>query len=148
MQILFNTSKSLDLIKGREQNIREKPAELPCMLPEESFQLEHNFTKLSVVLEDALILQEAKNGLSSLHEGEYNSIISKSPINVGRTNLFQMDIPTVGLPVAYELYPILLKHHKLENAGCVSKSLHLWAVSVIIVPKSQIQQTLVRNSFT
>ena len=113
------------------------------MPSESSFQLKHNINKHSVVLKDAHILQEAKDWLSSLLEGKYNSIMSKSPMDVGRTNLFQMDIPTMGPPVAHKSYPISLKYQKcfneeinlLENAGCISKSLSLWAASVIIVPK-------------
>ena len=78
-----------------------KPTGLPCMPSELSFQLEHNINKHSIVLEDAHILQEAKDGLlSSLLEGEYNRIISKSPADLGRTNLFQMDDPSTGPPVA------------------------------------------------
>ena len=54
-----------------------------------------------------------------------------------------MDIPTMGLAVACKAYPIPLKHQKfldmeiklLENAGCISKSLSLWATPFIIVPK-------------
>ena len=87
--------------------------------------------------------KEAKGGLSSLLEGEYNSIISKSPTDVRRTNLFQMDLPAMGLPVAHKPYSILLKYQKFvnkeiklsENAGCISKSLSLWATPVIIEPK-------------
>ena len=45
-----------------------------------------------------------KNELSSLLQGDRNSIISKSPIDVGRTNYFQMDIPTVGLLIACKSY--------------------------------------------
>ena len=106
--------------------------------------LEHNINRHSIVLEDAHIPQEAKDGLTSLLEGDYSSIISKSPMTVGRTNLFQMDIPMVGPPVAHKLYPVPLKYQKKfvdeeiqlsENAGCISKSLSLWAAPVIIVPK-------------
>ena len=75
------------------------PTELPSMLPESSVQPEHNNAKHSIVLLDAKIPQEAKNGLSSLHEGDYNSIISNTPMDVGRTNLFQMDIQTAEPPL-------------------------------------------------
>ena len=96
-----------------------------------------------MVLEDAHIPQEAKNGMPSLLEREYYSIISKSPTDVRRTNLFEMDIPTMGLPVVCKPHPILLKYQKfvdeeiklLENAGCISKSLSPCAAPVIIVPK-------------
>ena len=94
------------------------------MLPESSFLPEHKNTKHSVVLQDSQISQEAKYGLSSLLAGDYNSI-SKSPMD-----LFQMDIPTTGLPIAWKLYPILLEYQKfisqeirlLENGGCISKT--------------------------
>ena len=79
------------------------PAELPCMPPESSFQPGHNNTKQSVGLQDAQIPQEAKDKLSSLLERDYNSIISKSPMDVGRINLFQMDISTMGPPIACKL---------------------------------------------
>ena len=116
-----------------------KPAELPCTLT----KLEHNINKHSVVLEDAHMLQEAKDGLSSLPEGEYNKIISKLHTDVVGTNLFKMDIPSMGLPVAHKPCPILLKYQKfvseeiklLENTGCISKCLSLWATPVITVPK-------------
>ena len=80
------------------------------MLSESSFQPENNNTKQPIVLQYAQIAQEAKDGLSYVLEGEYNNIISKSPMDVGRTNIFQMDIPTAGLPIAYKPYPIPLKY--------------------------------------
>ena len=47
-----------------------KATDLPCMPPKSSFQPEHSNTKHSIVLQDSLILQEAKDCLSSLLEGE------------------------------------------------------------------------------
>ena len=38
--------------------------------------------------------------LSSLPETEFDSIVSKSFTDVERTNLFKMDIPTTGPPIA------------------------------------------------
>ena len=76
---------------------------------------------------------------------EYSSIISKSCIDVERTNLFQMDKPTAGPPFTYKMYPIPLKYQMfvdeeirlLENAVCISKGLSSWATPVIIVPKNK-----------
>ena len=56
-------------------------------------------------------------------------------MNVGRSNLFQMDIPPTGPSIACESYPILLKYQKFidkemwlfENAGFISKSLSPWS---------------------
>ena len=118
------------------------PMQLPCMPPESGFQPEHNNMRHTVVLQDNHIRQKVTDGLSSLLEGEYNSIISKSPTDVGRTNLFQMNIPTAGLPIACKSYPIPFKYQKfineeiwlLENAGCISKGLSLnilrWSLSI------------------
>ena len=99
------------------------------MLPESSFQPEHNNMKQSIVLQVAQIPHEAKDKLSSLLEEDYNSIVSKSPTDVGRTNLFKIDISTAGLPIACKLYLIPLKYQKFtdkeirlfENAECISK---------------------------
>ena len=118
--------------------------ELPSILPESSFHPEHN-TKHSMLLQDAQITQEANDNLSLLLEGDYNSIISKSPMDVGRTNIFQIDNPTVELPTAHKKYPTLLKYQEfvdgeiryLENAGCISKSLCPCTTPVIIIPKKQ-----------
>ena len=87
---------------------------------------------------------DAKDNLPSLLQGDYNSSESKSPMDVGRTNLFPMDIPTTGPPIACKLYPIPLKHQTfideeirlLENAGCITKHLNLWTSPVVIVPKN------------
>ena len=125
--------------------VSNKPTELPYIPPESSFQPEHRNTKHSIVLEDAHILEGTKDGLASLLKGKFKSIISKSTMAVGRTNLFQMDIPTLGSPVACKPYPILLKYQKfivekiklLGNVGCISKSLRLWAAPAIIVPPKQ-----------
>ena len=76
------------------------------MPPELSFQPEQNNSKQSIILQDAQIPQEAKDKLSSLLEKDYHSIVSKSSMDVGRTNLFQMDIPTTGPPIACKPYPI------------------------------------------
>ena len=91
------------------------PMELPSMPPELSCQPEHNNTKHSIFLQDAQIPQEAKYGLSALLGGDYNSFISKSPTDVGRTHLFQMDSPIMGPPIAHKLYPIPLEYQKFIN---------------------------------
>ena len=56
-------------------------------------------------------------------------------MDVGRTNLFQMDIQTAGPPIAGKPYPMDEEIRYLENAGCISQILGLWAAPVIIVPK-------------
>ena len=80
------------------------------MPPELSFKPEQNYPKQLILLHDAQIPQEAKDKCSSLLEGDYNSSVSKSTMDVGRTNPFQMDIPTAGLPSTHKPYPIPLKY--------------------------------------
>ena len=75
------------------------------MPPESSFQLKLDNTKYSIVLWDAQMPQKTKDRLSFLLQGEYSNIISMSPMHVGRTNLFQKDIPTIGPPFACKPYP-------------------------------------------
>ena len=79
---------------------------------------------------DAQIPQEAKDGLSPQLTGDYISSISKSHMNVGMTNLFQMGIQTLGTPITHRPYSIPLTCQKfinkeirlLENSGCISIS--------------------------
>ena len=119
------------------------PVELQSMPPESFFQPEHNNTNQSIVLQDGQMQQEAKDKISSLLTGDYNCIVSKSPMDVGRTNLFQMDIQTAGPPISCKLCPVSLKYQRfvceeirlLENARCVHISVSPWATPVIIVPK-------------
>ena len=87
------------------------PVGLLRMPPESTFHPEHN-AKQSIVLQDAQIPQEAKDKLSSFLEGDCSSIVSKSLTDVGRTNLFSMEIPTTGPTIACKPYPILLKYKK------------------------------------
>ena len=82
------------------------------MPPESCFQPEHNNLKQSIILQDATIPKKAKDELSSLLVGDYDGIDSKSQMDVGTTNLFQIDIPTMGPPIAHKTIP---------NSGKVSK---------------------------
>ena len=97
-----------------------------------SFQPElDNHSKQSVLLEDVQVPQEAQDQLLTLLQVTFYSIVLKSHKDVGRTNLFEMDIPTTGSPLTHKPYPIPLKYQKfaneeielLESSGCTSKSL-------------------------
>ena len=100
---------------------------MPC---DSSFQPESNGLRQFILLEDAQMPQETKDKLSSLLEKDYSSNVSKSPLDVGRTNLFQMDIPKSSVHIAHKCYPHPLKDKKfmdreirlLENAACISKA--------------------------
>ena len=77
-------------------------------------------------------------------------------MDVGRTNLVQMDILTSGLPVIGKPYQISLNYPKsinkeiwlLQNTGYIPKNLSPWAAPVIIVPKTPTPQILNNNNFT
>ena len=79
------------------------------MLLESGFQPLQNNLKQLILLPDALIPQEAKDKLPLFLEGDYDSILLKPPMDVGRTNLFQMDLSIIGQPITHKPYPILLK---------------------------------------
>ena len=70
------------------------PLELLSMPPESSLQLKQNGLKQLILLQDPQIPQEAKDKLSLLLEKDYDSIVSKSPMDVGRINLFQREAHT------------------------------------------------------
>ena len=101
------------------------------MICESSFQAEQNNLTQSIILQDAKIPQEARDQPYSLLEKDFDSIVSKSPLHVGKTSLFQMDILMTGQPKVHKPYPVPLKHQTfiyeeiwlLEDAGCTSKSL-------------------------
>ena len=76
-------------------------AELPSMPPELT-KLDQNNSKQSVNLQDEQIPQEARDELSSLLGKDYDSIVSKSPTDVGKTIFFQMDILTTCTLTAYK----------------------------------------------
>ena len=59
---------------------------------------------------------------------KYPQIISQNTMDIGRTNLIELDIPTEGPPIASKPYTVLLRYHKctdheikqLEEAGIIS----------------------------
>ena len=46
------------------------------------------------------MLQEVTDKMASLLESEFDSVNSKSSTDVGRTNLFEIDVPTTGPLIA------------------------------------------------
>ena len=57
-----------------------------------------NHIKQSGILEHFQVPKEAQDKLSSLLQTKNDSIVPKFSTDMGRTNLFQMDIPTTGAP--------------------------------------------------
>ena len=99
-----------------------------------------------VNLEDAKDADKWKSKVMNMLESKFTSIVSKSSMDVGRTNLYTVDIQvTEGSPVFIRQYTIPLKYQsfiddetkKLEEAGLNSRSLNNWSVPCMIVPKKQ-----------
>ena len=67
---------------------------LPKML-QTNLQLEADKSKqLEISTPDADVLRYALLKLQQLLEAKYSSIVSKSAMDIGRTNLVELDIPT------------------------------------------------------
>ena len=96
-----------------------------------------------ILQHDANVPQEARNCLNAMLKNNFQSIVSKSSTDIGRTKLFVMDMPRKRPPIACRPYPKLLKYQEfideeiklLEVTGCISKSLSFWTAPVIIIPK-------------
>ena len=64
-------------------------------------------------------------------------------MDIGRTNLIELDIPTEGPPIACKPYSIPLKYQdfmnqeikQLEDVGIISCSTSNWASPILVVPK-------------
>ena len=84
-----------------------------------------------MLLENVQILQEAQNHLSTFPQAKFDSTVSKSATDIGRTNVFEMYIPATGPCIVCKPYHIPHKYQKffneeiwlLESSGCISKSL-------------------------
>ena len=70
-----------------------------------------------MVLENVHIPQEAKEGIASLLKGNYNSIISKSAMDLRRTNLFPNGYPNCGTASCMQTIPDSIKVWKVHWGG-------------------------------
>ena len=100
-------------------------------------------THRKVDLKDAQIKEETKGKFHDLCN-RFDSIISKSSGDIGKTLLIEMDIDTGNSPpIASRPYTLPLKHYEwvrkeistLERAGIITKSISPWASPMVIVPK-------------
>ena len=100
-------------------------------------------THRKVDLKDAQIKEGTKGKFHDLCN-RFDSIISKSSGDIGKTLLIEMDIDTGNsTPIASRPYTLPLKHYEwvrkeistLERAGIITKSISPWASPVVIVPK-------------
>ena len=62
------------------------------------------------MLQDDEISQAARDKLNHMVNNQFTCIISNSSADFGRTNLVEMDLPAIGLPVASKLYTLPLKY--------------------------------------
>ena len=67
--------------------------------------INHNHNRQLVTLKDAQVPQKTWDKSSLLLQNKFDSIVAKSSTDVGRTNLFKMDTPTTGPPIACRPYP-------------------------------------------
>ena len=103
--------------------------------------------QLVISTPDAEVAKKALLELQHLLEAKYNSIVSKSVTDIGRTNLIELDIPAEGPPIACKPYSIPLKYRDfvdqkikhLEDAGIISHSMSNWASPILVVPKKHNQ---------
>ena len=100
-------------------------------------------THRKVDLKDAQIKEETKGKFHDLCN-RFDSIISKSSGDIGKTLLIEMDIDTGNSPpIVSRPYTLPLKHYEwvckeistLERAGIITKSISPWVSPVVIVPK-------------
>ena len=76
---------------------------------------------------------------------KYTNIVSKSVADIHRTNLIELDIPTLGLSVASKPYTVPLKYRhfieheikQLQEAGIISRSMSDWASPILVFPKKE-----------
>ena len=110
-----------------------------------NLQLEPDTNNTPKSIPDAGIPGEAKDKLKEIFHIKYTSIMSQTAMDIGRTNLIELDILTEGKPIASKPYTVSLKYHEfvdheikqLEEAGIISRSMSNWANPILVVPKKE-----------
>ena len=125
---------------------REPYELLPDYPPSSSMEMETLMKRPEVTLEDAKDADKWKTKALSMLETKFVSIISKSSMDVGRTNLHTVYLQvSEGNPVFIKQYTIPLKYQnyideetrRLEEAGLISRSLSNWSAPCMVIPKNQ-----------
>ena len=119
---------------------------LPQIPQNTSLQLEPDTKGLASSIPDMDIPKEARTKLQGWLNKNYLQIISQNAMDIGRTNLIELDIPTEGPPITSIPYTVLLKYHtfvdheikQLEEAGIISWRMSDWVSHILVVPKKQI----------
>ena len=126
------------------QERQEQVHDLPHEVPWTNLQLEADKSKQpEISTPDADVLRDALLKLQQLLKAKYRSIVSKSAMDKGRTNLIELDFPTKGPPIACKPYSVPLKYQdlvdqeikQLEDAGIILHSMSNWASPILVVPK-------------
>ena len=130
--------------KAHDNSPQEAKPLLPVFPDSSSFQTHtHNSNKSPIQLQDASVPLNIQCKLNTMLTSKFASIISKSPTDLGRTNLIEMDLPTTGPPVSTKSYTIPPKYKSfvdediklLEDTGCIFKSLSKWVSPICIIKK-------------
>ena len=99
------------MVDPTPQERQEQVHNLLPKMPQNNLQLEADKSKqLEISTPDADVLRNALLKLQQLLEAKYSSIVSKSAVDIGRTNLLELDIPTKDPPIACKPYSIPLKY--------------------------------------
>ena len=69
----------------------------------------------------------------------------QTAMDIGRSNLIELDILTEGPSIASKPYMVPLKYHEfidhdikqLEEVGIISRSMSDWASSILVVPRKE-----------
>ena len=101
---------------------------LPKILLNTSLQLEPDTKALASSIPDADIPKEARMKPQELWNKKHLQIISQNAMDISRTNLIKLDIPTEDPPIASKPYTVPLKYHEfidheikqLEDEGIIS----------------------------
>ena len=112
-------------------NVKTQPSKplLPVFPNCSSFTTHaHDSNKSPIQLQDANVPLEIQCKLHNMLASKFTGIISKSPADLGRTTLIEMDLPTTGPPVSTKPYTIPLEYKSfvddeiklLEDVSCIS----------------------------
>ena len=118
---------------------------LPKIPNNTNLQLEPDTNHLSRSIPDVDIPDEARDRLKELLGIKYADIMSQTAMDIGRTNLIELDILTEGPPIALKPYTVPLKYcefvdHEikhLKEVRIISRSMNDWASPILVVPKKE-----------
>ena len=117
---------------------------LPKIPNNTNLQLDPDTNNWPRSIPDADIPSGAKEKLKELLDTKYANIMSQTAMDIGRTNLMELDIPTEG-PIALKPYMVPLKYcefvdleiKQLEEVAIISRIMSDWASPILVVPKNE-----------